>query len=76
MMKSENQEGSNMNDDQQADKELGYTLKRMRGDRMDATKDLYFETDPQTAALRYRYDPRSMEILGAAKWQELFGSED
>ena len=65
-----------MNDDQQADKELGHTLKRMRGDRMDATKDLYFETDPQTAALRYRYDPRSMEILGAAKWQELFGSED
>lgn len=65
-----------MNDDQQADKELGDMLKRSRGDRYDATKDLYFQTDPQTAALRYRYDPRSMEILGPDKWQELFGSTD
>jgi hypothetical protein len=75
-MASTEREGKQMNEDQVADKELGDTLKRMRGDRMDATKDLYFETDPQTAALRYRYDPRSMQILGPEKWKELFGSDD
>lgn len=65
-----------MDEEQKADRELGDTMKRIRGDRMDATKDLYFETDPQTAALRYRYDPRSIQILGPDKWKELFGSDD
>jgi hypothetical protein len=58
------------------DRELGKTLARMRGDRADATKDLYFETDPETAALRYPFDKRSMEILGADKWRQLFSSDE
>jgi hypothetical protein len=65
-----------MDDDQKADRELGNTLSRMRGTRHDATKDLYFETDPETAAIRYPFDPRSMEILGADNWKARFGSED
>jgi len=75
-MHPNHKERNNMDEDQKADKELGQTLSRSRGDRYDATKDLYFQTDPETAALRYRFDPRSMEILGPEKWQELFGSDD
>jgi hypothetical protein len=58
------------------DKELGDKVMGMWHDRAQAGKDHYFATDPETAALRYRYDPRSMQILGTDKWQELFGSDD
>lgn len=62
--------------DMDEDKELGDKVRGMWHDRAQATKDLYFESDPDTAALRYPYDSRSMQILGTEKWQELFGSDD
>ena len=65
-----------MTDDQKADKELGQILSRSRGDRYDATKDLYFEMDPEMAAIRYPFDPRSIQILGTDKWEARFGSDD
>lgn len=58
------------------ERELGQTMTRAFGDRVLATKDLYFETDPGTAALRYPFDKRSIGILGAEKWHELFGSRE
>ena len=58
------------------ERELGTTMARHFGDRVLATKDLYFETEPETAALRYPFDKRSIEILGVEKWQELFSSKD
>lgn len=65
-----------MENEKQLDTELGQALGRMRGTRFDATKDLYFETDPQTAAIRYPYDPRSMQILGWDRWHARFGETD
>ena len=56
--------------------ELGKTMARHFGNRVLATKDYYFETDPETAALRYPFDNRSIEILGLEKWRELFASEE
>jgi hypothetical protein len=58
------------------DAELGKTMGRIFGDRALATKDLYFETDPQTAALRYPFDKRSIEILGLEKWRQVNKIED
>jgi hypothetical protein len=58
------------------DRELGKILSRSRGNRYDATKDLYFEKDPETAALHYPFDKRSIEILGADKWRQLFSSDE
>jgi hypothetical protein len=58
------------------DRELGKILSRSRGDRYDATKDLYFEKNPETAALRYPFDKRSIEILGVEKWRQLVGSDE
>lgn len=65
-----------MEDDQKLDRELGRTLSRMAGNRYDAAKDLYFETDPHTAAIRYPFDPRSIQVLGATEWEARFGGDD
>lgn len=65
-----------MEDDQKLDRELGRALSEMAGNRYDATKDLYFETDPQTAAIRYPFDPRSIQVLGATAWEARFSSDD
>jgi hypothetical protein len=58
------------------ERELGKKLSRSRRNRYNATKDLYFETEPETAALRYPFDKRSIEILGLQKWRELFASDE
>ena len=68
--------GNKMSEEETADRELGRMLSRSRGDRYDATKDLYFERDPETAAIRFPFDPRSIEILGLEEWQRRFSSED
>jgi hypothetical protein len=64
-----------MTEEEKADRELGRKLSASRGDRYDATKDLYFELDPQTAARRYLFDKRSVEILGLDEWRKVAGVE-
>jgi hypothetical protein len=70
-MRNENEEPQD-----KEDARIGRLLSEARSDRYLATKDLFFETEPEEAALRYPFDKRSIEILGLEKWQELFGSED
>jgi hypothetical protein len=65
-----------MNQEEQTERELSQTLSRAWGSRIDSSKDQHFAEDPHGAALRYRYDKRSMAVLGVDEWHRLFGSED
>jgi hypothetical protein len=64
------------NPEEKEEAQLGKTMGRIFGDRSLATKDLYFKNDPQTAALRYPFDERSIEILGVKEWRRINKSDD
>lgn len=65
-----------MDNDKELDKELGKKIMGAWHDRAQASKDHLFETDPEKAVNMYRFDPRSMEILGLDEWLRRFGSDD
>lgn len=75
-MMSLNKKGKDMENEKELDRELGKKLRRSRLDRHIARKDHLFETDPETAVMRYRYDKRTMDILGPDEWKRRFGSDD
>lgn len=65
-----------MTNEENADKELKKKIMGAWHDRAQASKDHLFETDPERAVNMYRFDPRSMEILGLDEWLRRFGSDD
>jgi hypothetical protein len=70
------QKVSIMTEEQDADRELGDTLKRSRDARYQDTKEHFWATDPELAARRYIFDKRSIELLGIDEWRRVAGVEE